>query len=156
MKNTSNMSHRQFTETVFRWIYTVLLMNYVLKMRGGPKSLEDLHKNTLSYYKQSIYCVKSSYMNKLSVRIQQVTFNIESTWSKSLIIFNHRGKELIHQFIFIYAKIHRRYSNNANERRISVLIQIFYTQTPVWPWIPTSALVTHEGILEIKMILINA
>lgn len=29
-------------------------MNYVLKMRGGPKSLEDIHKNTLSYDKQSI------------------------------------------------------------------------------------------------------
>lgn len=52
MKNTSNMSHSllklYFDEC------TVLLINYVLKMRGGQKSLEDIHKNTISYYKQSI------------------------------------------------------------------------------------------------------
>ncbi len=31
-----------------------MLMNYVLKMRGWQKSLEDIPKNALSYYKQSI------------------------------------------------------------------------------------------------------
>ncbi len=154
MKNMSNMSHT-LLKLYFDW-FTVMLMNYVLKMRGWQKSLEDIPKMLFHLINSLLYCVKCSYIHKLSERIQQVTFNIEYTWSKSLILFNHRGKELIHQFIFIYAKIHRRYSNNSNERRISVLMQIFYTQTPVWPWMPTSALVTHEGILEIKIILINA